>query len=90
MRLTTRERLEQKLLSLGWRIAPGHKLNSAQGWYRINQRFDDTIVTWETWAERKGDLFPKHLVSYDTMRACARGCIVTQLGSLWWVTAGEP
>jgi hypothetical protein len=79
--------------SLGWLIAPGHRLGSTHGWYRVNQRFDDTIVTWDVWAYRAGtnpDVGARHLVSYDTMTACARGCSVTPQGDgnlLWWVTA---
>lgn len=94
-RATIRERLEGVLNKLGWIIAPGHTLNSVQGFYRVNQKFDDTIVTWETWAYREDDRFkdPKHLVSYDTMSACVKGCEVTpddprsKAETLYWVTA---
>jgi hypothetical protein len=92
MRLTVRERLEERLRSLGWTIEPGHRLNTTAGWYRVNQRFDDTIVCWETWARRATDLFPHHLVSYDTMTECARGCVVDpepneRHPNLFWVSA---
>jgi hypothetical protein len=45
------------------------------------------VVCWETWAHRSGDHHPHHLVSYDTMTACARGCEVSQIGGVWWVSA---
>jgi hypothetical protein len=94
-RPTIREQLETRLNMLGWIIAPGHALNSAVGYYRVNQKFDDTIVTWETWAYRKDDRFknPKHLVSYNTMSACVKGCTIrpddarSKTESLYWVDA---
>jgi len=84
---TVRDRLAERLLALGWTVAPGHKINGAVGYYRINQRFDDTTVTWETWAIARGQCFATHLVSYDTMTACARGCTVGQIGGVYWVHA---
>jgi hypothetical protein len=93
-RPTIRDRLTIQLEKLGWIIAPGHALNSVQGYYRANQKYDDTIVTWETWAYRKDDRSknPKHLVSYDTMSACVKGCEIrpdahSKTESLYWVDA---
>lgn len=88
-RPTVRERLEQRLRACGWTIEPGHALETTTGWYRANQKWDDTIVCWDTWARRPGDFFPVHLVSYDTMTACARGCTVSRIGDVWWVFAIE-
>jgi hypothetical protein len=87
LRRSVRDRLAARLLTLGWTIAPGHKINGALGWYRVNQGYDDTIVTWETWAIAPGQYFAEHLVSYDTMTACARGATVTRIGGVWWVHA---
>ena len=88
-RPTVRERLEERLRACGWTIEPGHALMSAVGWYRVNRRWDDTTVCWDTWARRSGDLFPHHLVSFDTMTSCARGCEVGEIGDVWWVHAIE-
>jgi hypothetical protein len=86
-----RDQLVDRLLDLGWTVTIGP--HGAVGWYRVNRRFDDTIVTWECWAHRTGDnpdFQSKHLVSYDTMTACARrGCRVSEIGDVWWVSVTQ-
>lgn len=88
-RETVRERLQRRLADLGWTIAPGHTLVSAQGYYRVTAHLDDTTTCWSTYALREGDPYPSQLVSYDTMTSCARGCTVAGKDGLYWVTATE-
>ena len=95
-RLTVRERLQARIEALGWQIEGAHKLRSAVGYYRINRASDDTTTCWDTWIYKPGqEKFPRHLVSYDTMTACARGCVITadepgRFSSMWWCTAIKP
>lgn len=67
-----RLRLTRRLADAGFVVDPNN-ITGARGWYRINQRFDDKIVTWECKALRQGTSYPfVHLVSYQTMTECAR------------------
>jgi hypothetical protein len=65
LRETPRERLARRLRDAGHDV-DAHRISYPRGWYRINQRFDDTIVTWEVFT---GDVW---LWSYDTITVCAR------------------
>ena len=68
-------------------LVEAENLRSAEGWYRINQKYDDTTLTWEVWvkagtAERQdphGNPWPYtapdqdvNLGSYDTMSECIK------------------
>lgn len=68
--------LVKRLEGLGWivTIGPIGALGGNRRWrYR-----DDTTVCWEAHAYRKGEPenLTTHLISYDTMTACVRGCSV--------------
>lgn len=73
-----RRALEHRLLSLGWKLAPGHEIIGALGGNRRWAYLDDTTVCWEVFVlhDKHATHFPIHMVSYDTMSACARGCVV--------------
>ena len=67
--------LARRLAADGWIVTVGPI--GAVGGYRRWKRLDDTIVCWEAWAYnpevRQVRIAPgAHLVSYDTMTACAR------------------
>lgn len=71
-RLTTRQKLAKRLADdHDFHVDPS-AITGAQGFYRINQRFDDMVVTWECYAHKVGEKFPRHIVSYGTMTECAR------------------
>jgi len=71
-----RQALVKRLEKLGWIVTIGPI--GAVGGNRRWRHLDDTTVCWEAHAHRKdqGETLSKHLVSYDTMTACARGCTV--------------
>ena len=78
-----RQRLSKRLASLGWEVLDnspeGYGITGAVGGNRTS-RYDDTTVCWEAQA-RHPELAPSpsglHLVSYDTMSDCSRGCAVS-------------
>jgi len=80
-----RRALIKRLDALGWVVTIGPI--GAVGGYRRWRHLDDTTVCWEAHAHRKGETLTKHLVSYDTMTACARGCTVEPDGNVAWVHA---
>lgn len=77
----TRQRLSKRLASMGWELLDnqpeGYGIMGAVGGQRTTS--DDTTVCWEAQA-RHPQLAPSssglHLVSYDTMTDCARGCSI--------------
>lgn len=66
VRDTPRERLARRLRDEGFDV-DAHRISFCHGWYRINQKYDDTIVTWEVYTPEGGWLW-----SYDTITDCAR------------------
>ena len=84
--------LVKRLASMGWVINVGPV--GAEGGNRRWKQFDDTTVCWEAWATHP-EMSPVHpglhLVSYDRMTDCARGCSVTKDDAfLAWVHADNP
>jgi hypothetical protein len=76
---------------------------SAEGFYRITRRYDDTTVCWEVSAWRPNDeeeaVFwppPRHrLMSHHTMSDCVRYGITVSRSedgsrNVWWVDANKP
>lgn len=87
-----RRRLAKRLESMGYPVNNGaYGIYGALGGNRGN-RYDDTTVCWEAWASKRPDGTPRHLhvVSYDTMTDCARGCTATDDGDgILWVYSDE-
>lgn len=87
-----RERLAKRLASMGYEVEGGaYGIVGALGRNRIPS-CDDTTVCWEcevgfTRLPDGSTRPPLHVVSYDTMTACARGCVADEDGGLLWVTA---
>lgn len=81
--MTTRERLQDMMADAGYPLSTGPI--GAQGYWRINAKYDDTTVCWEGFTTGR-----QHVVSYDTMTNCVRrGFTASDGDGKLWITANK-